>query len=278
MSDLELFTNIGKHKWRIRLKSLTNILLNSVQLRTIISNEYNLKILGTFTSILSIPDDLLITAAKSGATSNIAFLDILDSSCFIRTICLCCYTVNSVIHVKEAIASLKLFCLYYDFNGYINSLAYVRTVGMLSRDLLQSEISEVKDYIISLNTTSDDIREINKSNVKICVAIPECMPNTLWVYSTPEGRRLLRHLARKSGGPVKVTVASSDSSIIPRFRYRMYAASRVCIDKDLPTLLNVTLMWVRSSQIKKNYPIDQKELTKKNCLTDQKELTKKNYF
>jgi hypothetical protein len=203
-------------------------------LRTILAAEArDLKTFGADTDLEAIPDDLLVTAAMSGATTSMAFLDILDGACFAHAPCLCCYTAHSAARAREAATALRVFRQYFDAGSYMRSRAYARAVAAMLRDLRPEEAAEVKAHIARLDTTPDTVREINGSTLGgprgpgLCVALPSCQPGVLWVYSTPEGRRLLRHLARKGGGPVKVTVASSDPSMAPRFRYRMYAASLV---------------------------------------------------
>ena len=209
--------------------------------------------LGADTDLETIPDDLLVTAAMLGATTSMAMLDILDGSCFIRAPCLCCYVAHSAGRAREAATAMHEFCRYFDTDSYVRSRAYTRTVATLLRDLRPEEVAEVKDHVAGLDTTPDTIREINgsrlgegRASLGLCVVLPRCQPGVLWVYSTPEGRRLLRHLARKKGSPVKVTVASSDPSMAPRFRFRMYAASLVAPALHETTLLDTALAWVRA--------------------------------
>ncbi len=270
--DPELFARAGG-RWRVQLALLTSAPQASpAHLRTILAAEAgDLKTFGADTDLEAIPDDLLVTAAMSGATTSMAFLDILDGACFAHAPCLCCYTAHSAARAREAATALRVFCQYFDAGSYVRSRAYARAVAAMLRDLRPEEAAEVKAHIARLDTTPDTVREINGSTLGgprgpgLCVALPSCQPGVLWVYSTPEGRRLLRHLARKGGGPVKVTVASSDPGMSPRFRYRMYAASLVaCVGAEAPpaptqapppaptqatppaSLLDTALAWVRA--------------------------------
>ena len=191
--------------------------------------EAELGELGTETEVATLPDDLFVAAAAAGALTCIPFLDILDGGCFARAPCLCCYAAHSAAQAREASAALRIYQRYYDDASYLGSRAYARTVAALSRDLREGELAEVASFLATLDSTSDAVREINgRWGGRMCVAVPPCRPGTLWVYSTADGRRLLRHLARglrKGGPPVKVTVASSDPTAFPRYRYRMYAAA-----------------------------------------------------
>lgn len=249
--DPELFARVGG-RWRVQLGALTGAPASPAQLRAILATEAgDLKTFGADTDLAAIPDDLLVTAAMSGATTSMALLDILDGACFARAPCLCCYAAHSAARAREAAAALRMFRQYFDADSYVRSRAYARAVAAMSRDLRPEEAAEVKDHVARLDTTPDTVREINGSSLGearagpgLCVVLPPCQPGVLWVYSTPEGRRLLRHLARKGGGPVKVTVASSDPGTTPRFRYRMYAASLVA--GGTPALLDTALAWVRA--------------------------------
>jgi len=248
--DTKLFARVGG-QWRVQLAALTGAPASPAQLRAILSAG---AALGADTNLETIPDDLLVTAAMSGATTSMAMLDILDGSCFTRAPCLCCYVAHSAKRAREAATAMQEFCRYFDTDSYVRSRAYARTVAAMLRDLRPEEVAEVKDHVASLNTTPDTIREINGSrlgeaghaSLGLCVVLPSCQPGVLWVYSTPEGRRLLRHLARKKGSPVKVTVASSDPSMAPRFRFRMYAASLVAPALHETALLDTALAWVRA--------------------------------
>jgi hypothetical protein len=228
----------------MQLATLVGTLATPPQLRAILAAG-DIKELGADVSLETIPDDLLVTAAMSGATTSMALLDILDGPCFAHASCLCCYTAHSAARAREAAGVLQVFRRYFDPDSYVQSRAYARVVAAMSRDLRPEEAAEVKDHVARLNTTPDTIREINGGG--LCVVLPPCQPGVLWVYSTPEGRRLLRHLARKGGSPVKVTVASSDPRMAPRFRFRMYAASLVPGAGRVGTsaLLDMALAWVR---------------------------------
>jgi hypothetical protein len=234
-------------QWRVRLPALADTgRINSPAALRELLEAGDLKAFGAEAGPAAIPDDLLISAAVSGATSNMALLDILDGVCFTRAPCLCCYAARTPPAAREAAAALQRFCQYFDSDSYIRSRAYARDVAAMSRDLRPSEVAEVKDHLAHLDTTSDAIREINSGDGGLCVTTPACQPGVLWVYSTTEGRQLLRHLARKGGTPIKVTVASSDPGVAPRFRYRMYAASPAAARSGgASAMVDAALAWVR---------------------------------
>jgi hypothetical protein len=202
------------------------------------------------------PDDLLSAAAVSGAVTNMAFLDILDGAGFVGAPCLCCYAARSAAHAREAGTSLRLFEQYYNARSYIESRAFARLVSILSRDLQPEEIAEVRNHVSHLDCTSDDVRSLN-SFQDLCAAAPPCQRHVLWVYSTPAGRRLLRYLSRadelrQSQLLVRVAVASSQSAVLPRFRYRMYSATFTTPSGepavDLSIVLRVALGWINGSE------------------------------
>lgn len=246
-------------RWRVRLESFAGAAstVGPHALRGILTpSAEELKTFGADADVAAVPDDLLVAAASCGALTCLPFLDILDGGCFARATCLCCYAAHSAAKAREAAASLQMFQKYYDAGSYLKSRAFVRTVACLSRDLRPEEAAEVKEHVASLDETPDSVRELNAVE-GLCVAVPACQSGVLWIYSTPAGRRLLRHLSRglrKGGAPLRVTVASSDPTLFPRFRYRMYAASllygragggRV---EDLGLLLDAALAWARSGK------------------------------
>jgi hypothetical protein len=252
LPDPALFVRVGGG-WRVRLAALAGTPASPEELRAILAaGAGDLKTFGADVDPAAIPDDLLVTAAMSGATTSLALLDILDGACFARAPCLCCRAALSAARAREAAAALRMFRQYFDAGSYVHSRAYARVVAAMLRDLRPEEAAEVRDHIARLGATPDAVREINGSGLGglgggLCVALPPCRPGVLWVYSTPDGRRLLRHLARKSGSPVKVTVASSDPAVCPRYRYRMYAAAPVAgLAAGAAPLLDTALAWARA--------------------------------
>jgi hypothetical protein len=222
--DPDLFEH--RARWRVRLDAFTATPASPAELRGLLPDGA-LREFGADTSPAEVPDDLLVAAASAGALTSPPFLDILDGDGFTRAPCLCCYAAVSAAKAREAAAVLRVFQQYYDRASYLRSRAYARLVAALSRDLLPEEAAEVRAHLAALDATPDVVREINAVE-GLCVAVPACQPAVLWIYSTPAGRQLLRSLARglrKGGAPVRVTVASSDPAVSPRFRYRMYAAT-----------------------------------------------------
>jgi hypothetical protein len=249
-------------RWRVQLGAFAGRAAAPATLRALLAPSADeLEALGAETDVAALPDDLLVAAAVSGPLTSMPFLDILDGGCFARAPCLCCYAAPSAAAAREAAAALRLFQQYYDGASYLGSRAFVRTVAALSRDLRPDEVADVREHVGALDETPDSVRELNAAE-GVCVALPACRPGALWIYSTPAGRRLLRHLARglrKDGAPVRVAVASSDPTLFPRFRYRMYAATLLrsqtqrhpasAAQPDAPTdieiLLAAALAWVR---------------------------------
>lgn len=232
------------HQWRIRLDLLAE---------TVVAPPEQLRPLCGAPDCADIPDDLLIAAAATGASSTAAFLDILDGGCFVGAPCLCCYSVRSPEHMREAIASLRLFRTYHNPDTFVVSRAFGRAVATLSRDLRPEEIVLVQKRLARLDSTPETIREVHRLARGVCIAAPACHPKTLWVYSTPDGRKLLRHLTRTlrraaDCGALSVTVASSDPGALPRFRFRMYAATLCAAEAPAAAdlLLSMVLEWAKS--------------------------------
>jgi hypothetical protein len=248
--DIDMFV-LRLAQWRLRFDMFVPPTASPDELRAKLAPD-ELKTFGAETPLDEIPDDLVVAAASAGATGCMPFLDILDGNAFSRAPCLCCYAAHSARKAREAAASLRLFLNYYDADSFVNSRAFVRAVAALSRDLRPEEIAEVRNDFARLDSTPDSVREIN-SRGDLCVIEPPCQPGVLWVYSTPCGRRLLRHLARgvrkRKGVFVKVTVASSNPTLFPRHHYRMYAATLIRTD-DAPshTLVETALTWVRAQR------------------------------
>ena len=124
--DPELFARVGG-RWRVQLGALTGAPASPAQLRAILATEAgDLKTFGADTDLAAIPDDLLVTAAMSGATTSMALLDVLDGACFARAPCLCCYAAHSAAQAREAAAALRTFRQYFDADSYVRSRAYAR--------------------------------------------------------------------------------------------------------------------------------------------------------
>lgn len=160
------------------------------------------------------PSDLLAAAMAAGVTANGALVRILEGGGFARAPCLCCYRAPAA-RAWPAAAALEVFLQYYGPASYAGSKSFARAVETLGRDLLPRELARVQ---AALGCSAA------QAAAGVCVVAPACRPGTLWVYSTPAGRRLLRHLARRAG-PVRVTVASSDPATFARHRFRMYAVA-----------------------------------------------------
>jgi hypothetical protein len=170
-----------------------------------------------------------------GAATSPAFIDIFDGPCFTPAVCLCCAAAVSAAAAREAAASLRLFRRYFDPRGYAKSPACARANAACTRDVRPEEAAEVQRYVSELSSTSDALREAN-ATPGIAIAIPSCRPGVLWIYSTPNGRRLVRHLTREAGAVIGPPPAA------PRFRFALFA-----VEGTTP-LIDAALAWIRAGQ------------------------------
>jgi hypothetical protein len=197
------------------------------------------------------PDDLVAAAAAAGATANPAFREILDGGDFTAAVCLCCHVATTAAAARRADAALSEYRRRYDAAAYLGSRAFTRAAAALARDLDAAELAAARRQVAAAPATRDVVRAANAATrVALCVAEPPCRPGTLWVYSTPDGRRLLRHFARHVGA-VRVTVASSEAGVWPRAAGRMYAAAFVPGRRrpaGAATLADAALAWVREQK------------------------------
>lgn len=190
--------------------------------------------------LAGVPDDLVKTAASCGGIIHQAFTDVIDGGLFVKAPCLCCYRVKPGAEA-EAGRALKLFARHYNPDDYAGSRVFFRTVDTLGRDLREPELAALGRRLAAI--TGPEEKYLHHLSTQLCVAVPMCTPNTLWVYSTGEGRRLLRHLARRFRA-MRITVASSDAAVFPRHRYRMYAAT----GQPAATLLAAAIAWSRAKK------------------------------
>jgi hypothetical protein len=177
-----------------------------------------------------VPDEL----GRLGVVTSIPFLELVDSGDFELSPCLCCYRLKpglsargSQASARRVAASLELLLQYYDAASYRASKAFDRAVAILTRDVRPADLTEVAEFLIKLESTPSDVREVNRLMAdRLCIALPPCRPDTIWVYSTPDGRRLLRGLAKSAPG-VRISLITFDCESFPRFRLRMYSAKLV---------------------------------------------------
>ncbi len=254
--DPALF-NFRGGRWRIRLEAL---LIRSAQIEIATLRKALEPHMGAVQStddpvvLARIPDDLILTAAVTGPLTNLAFLDLIDGAELARAPCLCCYKANSAAGARTLGRTLMTYLRYYSPRSFFESRAFARTVVTLSRDLYPEEAETVRTFVSGLDSTPDSIRALN-AIPGFCVTAPPCRPGVVWIYSTPEGRRLLRHLARAlrrgQNPPLRVVVESSDAGVFPRFRYRMYSASfhrqGGPDPADAQVIIREALDWARSS-------------------------------
>lgn len=189
------------------------------------------------------PADVVESARATCVLTNSVFLDIVDEY-FRRSPCLCCYSARSFDNARDAYEALNMLRNYFNPSGCVKSKAFDKILRSLSRDLTPAELKRARKHVAE--SASPAVRRINRYP-GICVARPECRPDTLWVYSTPEGRRLLRHLTRRSAVPLRVAVVSSSSSVFPRVRLRLYSAVALGPPGCSPSFESIALQWLKKT-------------------------------
>lgn len=190
-------------------------------------------------------NELHNTAANNGILTCLPVLDILDIS-LNKAPCICCYSTHSTKVMNDVVDSLKTVKKYFNINSFIKSHSFIHLVSVISRDLYKDEIINIADKFNKMKTTHQIIRDFNNKHWgKICVIAPLCNSKVLWVYSTPEGRKLLRFISRnlrKKNITIKISVSSSDTHIYPRYWFRMYSAEIIsgnCDNSAIMELLKV---------------------------------------
>ena len=93
--------------------------------------------------------------------TNVGILEILDSSCFIKSHCICCLQAKNIKQMTIANRLLNLFVKYYNQETYIHSRSFLLVRSLLQINVPSKIIHEIRDYIHTLDTTPDTIREIN---------------------------------------------------------------------------------------------------------------------
>lgn len=168
--------------------------------------------------------DVVEWAAANGLVTNPAFVDLVDG-CLSRAPCICCSRARTISDARRAEESIRSLAKYFSRAQYLASNGFYRTVERLLRDVTADELKYIKEYAAGLYDQPGDVR-ILSARKGLCVMAPPCSPSILWVYSTLEGRRLLRHVARhcrKKGAPAKVYLTTQRPSPVPRLSYRLYA-------------------------------------------------------
>lgn len=184
-----------------------------------------------------ISDDILIVAACSGMLTNINFLDILDTFSE-RSVCLCCYKIGSKRDALVAQNTLLALKRYFDVHSYINSLAYIRCVANMTKNLSVGEMDEIKSHLNSLDSTPDLVRKVNAYD-DLCVCLG--CGGQVWVYASAVTKSLLRSLCRKFEKRIKIDNSTSHFGMFPRFRYRMFVVA--CLSIPCSEVLKCSLDW-----------------------------------
>lgn len=168
--------------------------------------------------------DVIDWAATNGLITNPAFVDLVDS-CLSRSPCLCCCRAGTLSDARRANELIKTMTRFFSRDQYLSSNGIYRTIERLLRDVTEQELQRLKEYSFTLHEQPDAVRALN-SQAGICALAPPCHPGVLWVYSTGEGRRFLRHVARqcrKEGIVAQVYLATQRPIPVPRLSYRLYA-------------------------------------------------------
>jgi hypothetical protein len=169
--------------------------------------------------------DVVDWAATNGLITNPAFVDLVDS-CLSRSPCLCCCRVGNLADARRANELIKTMTRFFSRDQYLSSNGIYRTIERLLRDVTEQELQRLKEYSHTLYEQPETIQILN-FQTGICAMAPPCCPGVLWVYSTTEGRRFLRHVARqcrKEGIITQVYLATQRPTPVPRLSYRLYAA------------------------------------------------------
>ena len=201
--------------------------------------------------IAKIDDAALAVAVTGGIVTNPAFLDIVDDL-LVRASCLCCYYTRSRAKAENAEEQIRLLLGYFSQASYEGSNAFHRVLCGLLRDISGAE-ADMSGHHVHQGPRDHRAEEtgpveaaaragvaaLNRGRgicaVYVCHA-PGTRPSTMFsgtqgagwaetgvlareglalcVYSTPEGRKLLRRLGKacKAAGLTLTTrVATSES-------------------------------------------------------------------
>jgi len=212
-------------------------------------------------TVAEIDDAAIAATATGGIVTNAAFLDIVDDVLF-RSSCLCCYYTRSRARAADAEEQIWLLLGYYTQASYESSTAFYRVLCGLLRDISASEADMIAHHVTqgARDHRADALSPADQaahdgaamlSRVRgICAILVGRPPGTLYagsdgggwteagilsgagvslcVYSTPEGRKLLRRLGKacKAAGltlTTRIATSSAYEFFCLRHKLRLYA-------------------------------------------------------
>jgi len=205
--------------------------------------------------VAEIDDAAIAAAAVSGVVGNPAFLGIVDSL-LVRAACLCCYYTRSQARAENAERQVWTLLGYFAQSSYETSNAFYRALAGLLRDASPAEAAMVARHEAGLRELTAGsgpaeaqarawVRAVNRRR-RVCAACtfhpqgsflyraaqasePGLLASAgvaLCVYSTPEGRRLLRRIGKacKAAGLTLATrIATSGGYEFFCLRYKLRA-------------------------------------------------------
>jgi hypothetical protein len=163
--------------------------------------------------------------SDSVVTQCSAFHEIVDG--MRGGVCVCCYVAPDPAKVSSEIAALLTF---FDCTEYLKSKAHARQEVLRTTDVSARAAKTVREHVTTTAATCvayfpQKVCAAANATAGLCFASPPCsMGRTLWVYSTPAGRKFLRRLAKKgrhSKLGIKICMAGAHDT--PRFVLRMYS-------------------------------------------------------
>lgn len=168
---------------------------------------------------------------------------IIDAGGFDPAPCLCCYRARSRGAARAAGEALSALLAFY--RATPEGAPLFARLGREAqeaegRDVLPAELARIRARLAEAAASSSsssgaaaawpaEARAASAAAEGVVLAVPPCAPETLWAYSTPAARRLLRHLARQArrGGEAPVAVAllsAARPEAPPRWPGRVYEA------------------------------------------------------
>ena len=203
----------------------------------------------------AIDDAVLAVAATGGIVTNPAFLDIVDDL-LVRSSCMCCYYTRSRSRAGDAEDQIRLLLGYYAQASYETSTAFYRILSGLLRDISPAEAAMISYHVLQgpqdhraealgpADQAAHDgaaalcrIRGVCAVHVSHARALGADWAEAgilsgagvaLCVYSTAEGRKLLRRLGKvcKAAGltlTTRVATSSGYGFFCLRHKLRLYA-------------------------------------------------------
>ena len=185
----------------------------------------------------------LCSAEGAALAASPALEAIIDAGGFDPAPCLCCYRARSRGAARAAGEALSALLAFYRATpeGAPLFLRLGREAQEAEgRDVLPAELARIRARLAEAAAAAAssggagaawpaEARAASAAAEGVVLAVPPCAPGTLWAYSTPAARRLLRHLARQArrGGEAPVAVAllsAARPGVAPRWPGRVYEA------------------------------------------------------